>query len=155
MTDVLTPLRNKEILSVGILVMIFALVLPELSFGQDKDYTPDGTQGEMLELVSADTLPKKWKDKRWRLFPGKFTTFKFGGGFLYEFAGYSQNSEGKRQMDSIGSKLEPAFAVRDFRITMSGQLKKSKRLITWKAGKKCKAGINILQLEITGAYCTF
>lgn len=120
--------------SARIQVALLFFMLPYFSFSQDKDYTPDGTQGEMLEIVSADTLPKKWKDKRWRLFPGKFSTFKIGGGFLYEFAGYSQNSEAKRQMDSIGSKLEPAFAVRDFRITMSGQLKKSKRIISWKAG---------------------
>src|SRR4030095_10642786 len=36
-------------------------------------------------------------------------------------------------MDSLGATLDPAFAVRDFRITMSGQLK-TKRIISWKAG---------------------
>lgn len=101
------------------------------SFGQET--IPDGTQGEMLEVLTSDTIPKKWKDKRWRLFPGRFSTFKFGGGFLYEFAGYKQDRIAKQQMDSIGSALEPAFAIRDFRITASGQLK-TRRIISWKAG---------------------
>ena len=104
------------------------------SYSQDKEYIPDGTQGEQLEVLDSTKVPTKWKDKRWRLFPGKFSSFKFGGGFLYEFAGYKQNTEGKRQMDSIGSELKPAFTVRDFRITLSGQLKKTKRTISWKAG---------------------
>ena len=102
------------------------------SFSQEKEYIPDGTEGEQLEVVE-DTVPKKWKDKRWRLFNGRFTTFKFGGGFLYEFAGYAQDKEGKRQMDSIGSSLDPAFAVRDFRLVASGKLK-TKRTISWKVG---------------------
>lgn len=115
------------------LLVLALFMLPKSSFSQEKEYIPDGTQGEQLEVLKADTLPAKWRDKRWRLFNGRFTTFKFGGGFLYEFAGYSQNKEGEQQMDSIGSPLEPAFAVRDFRITLSGQLK-TKRIISWKAG---------------------
>jgi phosphate-selective porin OprO/OprP len=112
-------------------VLAFMLSLPLAGVSQEK--IPDGTQGEMLEVVKGDTLYQAWKDKRWRLFPGRFTTLKFGGGFLYEFAGYSQDNIARQQMDSIGAKLEHAFAVRDFRITLSGQLK-TKRIISWKAG---------------------
>ena len=120
---------------VGLLpgLLVLFLVFPNNSYGQEKEYIPDGTQGEQLEVLEADTVPEKWKDKRWRLFRGKFSTFKFGGGFLYEFAGYSQDAESKAQMDSIGTVLENTFAVRDFRITLSGQLR-TKRTISWKAG---------------------
>jgi phosphate-selective porin OprO/OprP len=104
------------------------------AYSQEKEYLPDGTQGEQLEVLQADTVPTKWRDKRWRLFPGKFSTFKFGGGLLYEFAGYSQDKESKTQMDSIGTPLEHAFEVRDFRITISGQFKKTKRNLSWRAG---------------------
>lgn len=110
------------------------LLFPLTGFGQQHEPTiPDGTQGEQHEVLEADSVPTRWRDKRWRLFPGKFSTLKLGGGFLYEFAGYSQNPVSKQQFDSIGSKLEPAFSVRDFRITASGQLK-TKRVISWKAG---------------------
>jgi phosphate-selective porin OprO/OprP len=112
----------------------FLLMISGYCFSQEKkEYIPDGTEGEQLEVTKGDSLPVKWRDKRWRLFPGKFSSLKFGGGFLYEFSGYSQNSDGKRQMDSIGSVLEPAFTVRDFRIVASGQLK-TKRTLSWKFG---------------------
>lgn len=95
---------------------------------------PDGTEGEMLEVVNPDTvLHETWRDKRWRLFPGKYSSLKLGAGFLYEFAGYAQNAAGRQQMDSIGSSLKSMFDVRDLRITASGQFK-TKRSFTWKAG---------------------
>jgi phosphate-selective porin OprO/OprP len=96
------------------------LVAPDHCLGQKT--TPDGTQGEMLEILEADSVPTEWKEKRWRLFPGRVTTLKLGGGFLYEFAGYHQNDEARQQMDSIGAVLEHSFKV------------KTKRLITWKLG---------------------
>ena len=109
--------------------------LPHFSFGQE-DTTkiiPDGTEGEMLEVVKTDTLPTDLKKDRWRLFPGKVTSFKLGGGFLYDFVAYSQDDISKRQTDSLGKVLEPTFAVRDFRLTISGQFR-TKRTISWKAG---------------------
>lgn len=110
------------------------LLLPAALFAQEKkEYIPDGTQGEQLEVLDSAKLPAKWKDKRWRLFNGGISTIKFGGGFLYEFASYSQDAEGKRQTDSLAATLEPTFAVRDFRLTASGQFK-TKRVISWKLG---------------------
>lgn len=89
---------------------------------------PDGTEGEVL-----DSLPVQREYKRWNLFRGKISTFKLGVGFLYEYAGYKQDDEGKRQMDSAEVNLESMFKVRDFRFFASGQFK-TKRLLTWKAG---------------------
>ena len=110
------------------------LILPDICFGQDKkEYIPDGTMGEQLEVLDSNQVPTKWRDKRWRLFPGRFSTMKFGLGFLYEFAGYSQNAIGKQQTDSIGSPLESSFSVRDFRLLASGQFK-TKATISWKIG---------------------
>lgn len=123
--------RAIEVRSILVVIM---LILPAYCFSQEKkEYIPDGTEGEMLEVVKSDTVPKTWREKRWRLFPGKFTTFKFGGGFLYEFAGYKQDAESKQQMDLLGNTLEPAFVVRDFRFVASGQFK-TKRILSWKLG---------------------
>src|SRR5918993_990952 len=133
MTNYFLPEKIFESIIPGALIAVMVVMLPYYSFCQEKEYIPDGTEGEMLEVVKEDTLPKKWKDRRWRLFRGKYSSFKFGGGFLYEFAGYSQDAEARRQMDSIGSPLEPAFAVRDFRLVASGQFK-TKRVISWKFG---------------------
>jgi phosphate-selective porin OprO/OprP len=115
-------------------LLVVVIMFPDHSFSQAKEkYIPDGTQGEQLEVLDSSKLPTVYKEKRWRLFPGKFSTLKLGGGFLYEYAGYSRDGNSKKQMDSIGSALEPAFAVRDFRITAAGQFK-TKRTLNWKAG---------------------
>ncbi|HEY3403695.1 MAG TPA: porin [Ohtaekwangia sp.] len=113
--------------------LVILMIVGPIWYSFSQETIPDGTQGELLEVLHADTIPQKWRDKRWRLFPGRYSTFKIGGGFLYEFAGYKQDRIAKQQMDSIGNSLEPAFAVRDFRVTVSGQLK-TKRTISWKAG---------------------
>jgi phosphate-selective porin OprO/OprP len=110
------------------------LMVESAGMAQEPNSTiPDGTTGEQLEVLTTDTIPRRWRDKRWRLFNGRFSTAKFGGGFLYEFAGYQQDAAGKMQMDQLGESLQPAFAVRDFRLVASGQLK-AKRTITWKLG---------------------
>jgi phosphate-selective porin OprO/OprP len=115
------------------MVMIL-LLLPGYSFSQDSiQYIPDGTEGEMLEVVKEDTLPKKWKDKRWRLFPGKVTTFKLGAALFYDYAAFHLDNKSKQQADSAGYVVESAFKMRDFRFLLSGQLK-TKRTISWKAG---------------------
>ena len=75
------------LLTAGLLVVML-IILPTISYSQDSiQYIPDGTEGELLEVVKADTVPQKWKDKRWRLFPGKLTTFKLGAALFYDYAG--------------------------------------------------------------------
>jgi phosphate-selective porin OprO and OprP len=121
------------------LPIIFALIifslLPSLkSYGQDaKDSIPDGTEGEMFTAPQKDSTKLTWNEKRWRLFKGRITTFKLGAGFLYEYAGFSQDNNSKIQMDSLGTPLKNQFKVRDFRVLVSGQLK-TKREISWRAG---------------------
>ena len=114
-----------------VLLAFALLTLCSGSFAQEKTkVVPDGTEGEVLPV--ADSIGTKKKD-RWRLFNGRFTTFKFGMGFLYEYAGYKQDEAAKEQMDSAGTPLDAAFKMRDFRLLASGQLK-TKRTITWKVG---------------------
>jgi phosphate-selective porin OprO and OprP len=140
---------SKKILIIGLSITVI-FFLPRVSAGQEKkEYIPDGTQGEMLEVLPSDTIPEKWRDKRWRLFPGRFSTLKIGGGFLYEYAGYKQDGIAKQQMDSIGSKLEPAFAVRDFRVVASGQFK-TKRTFSWKFGAMYDGATNAWFVRETG-----
>jgi phosphate-selective porin OprO/OprP len=111
---------------------IILILLPFASHGQDTAYyLPDGTQGE--QLVNLDSLNSVVHKKPWNEFDLKRTSLKFGGGFLYEFGAFQQNSNSKFQSDSGGYSLDPTFKVRDFRFTFSGQFK-SKRTITWKMG---------------------
>ncbi len=103
------------------------------SFAQDTTAVviPDGTMGEVLEPI--DTLEKKKFPRNVNIFTGRYSSFRIGMGFLYEFAGFSQDEAGRRQMDSAGVVLENQFKVRDFRVFASGQLT-TKRVISWKIG---------------------
>ncbi len=73
------------------------------------------------------------KNKTWNEFDLGFTTLKLGMGFLYEYAGFSQDAAAKQQLDLSNSTLTNLFQVRDFRLLVAGQLN-TKRQITWKGG---------------------
>lgn len=140
----------KFIFSIRTCFLYSVFLIPVLSFSQDSlKVIPDGTEGEVLDTVSAKTGDTKSRFRRWNLFPGKITSFKLGAGFLYEYAAYSQNQEGKQQTDSLGTTLEPQFKVRDFRFFASGQFK-TKRLLTWKAGFMYDAANNEWLVRETG-----
>lgn len=117
-----------------LLVMAFLLsTIPSYSQRKDK-VIPDGTEGEVLEPVDS-TPSKNPKRKRvnWLNYDLRFTTLKIGGGFLVDYAAYSQNQKGKDQMDSANLELNPGLKVRDSRIALSGKFK-TKRALSWKAG---------------------
>lgn len=117
----------------GFLIFISLLIHGQVLGQIEPGTIPDGTQGETMEITESDTIRKRLSFENWNQFNGSASTLKFGGGFLYEFAGYTQDEAGKQQMDSANADLVAQFKVRDIRITMSGRLK-TKRFITWKAG---------------------
>ena len=106
-------------------LLIILFLASFTSYGQQPP-VPDGTQGEVFREV--DSLNPKDLGMKLNEFDGPLSSLKFGGGIMYEFAGYSQDDESKTQVSP-----EAGFKVRDARFTMSGKLK-TKREITWKAG---------------------
>ncbi|GAB3223411.1 OprO/OprP family phosphate-selective porin [Algoriphagus aestuariicola] len=115
------------------LILVVFFLNSARSFAQDTTAVviPDGTMGEVLEPI--DTLEEKKFPRNVNIFTGRYSSFRIGMGFLYEFAGFSQDEAGRRQMDSAGVVLENQFKVRDFRVFASGQLT-TRRVISWKIG---------------------
>jgi phosphate-selective porin OprO/OprP len=106
--------------------MVALVITPQPSRGQDStSVVPDGTQGETMKVGKIDTVLTLGN---WYEFDGPLSTLKLGGGFLYEYAGYIQDDASKQQI-----AMEPAFKLRDFRVTMSGKVK-VEGFITWKLG---------------------
>ncbi|NEU09579.1 porin [Flavihumibacter sp. R14] len=129
----------------GCILGCLMLILPDRGFGQDTiKVIPDGTEGETLPLIDSTT-----KKKPFNSFNLGFTSFKIGVAFLYEYAGFSQDDEGKRQMDSANVSLDPGFDVRDTRLFFSGKLK-TKRTVTWKAGVMYDGSLNSWFLRESG-----
>ena len=105
---------------------VLSLVLAKRAHAQQNQ--PDSTLVNALSAGEADAEPKTRKLVKWNEFDGKYLTFRFGGGFLVDYATYSQDSASKEQVT-----LEPAAKIRDVRILVSGRLK-TKRRITYQAG---------------------
>ncbi len=84
-------------------------------------------EGTLEAGESSVELPRR-SLVRWNEFDGPFTTLRFGGGLLYEIAGYSQDEESEQQFD-----LETEDKVRDFRLLFKGRLK-TERPVTWTCG---------------------
>jgi phosphate-selective porin OprO/OprP len=64
----------------------------------------------------------------WNEFDLKFTTFRFGAGFLYDFAAFAQDAASKEQID-----VHPTPKIRDDRLLFRGRLK-TDRNISWSVG---------------------
>ena len=64
----------------------------------------------------------------WNEFDLKFTTFRFGAGFLYDFAAFAQDAASKEQIE-----VHPTPKIRDDRLLFRG-LFKTDRNISWSVG---------------------
>src|SRR6266850_165149 len=64
----------------------------------------------------------------WNEFDLKFTTFRFGAGFLWDYAAFAQDAASKEQ---IG--VQPTPKIRDDRLLFRGLLK-TERPISWSVG---------------------
>ena len=83
---------------------------------------------DTIEAGEADAEEPRRKLVRWNEYEGPFFTIRFGGGILYDYAGYVQDDESKQQF-----QLTPQVRFRDGRVLLKGRLK-FKRNVTWSAG---------------------
>jgi phosphate-selective porin OprO and OprP len=112
-----------------VLILLTGLTFPALLKGQQRtEPIPDGTQGEVLDTTYKGSASALKDYSYWYKFDGPVSSLQFGGGFLYEYAGFVQDDVSKEQID-----VESKFELRDMRLTMMGRIK-SKREITWKFG---------------------
>ena len=89
----------------GFLIVILLLFHGQSFCQIEPGVIPDGTQGETMKIPESDTIPVPLSFENWYQFDGPASTLKIGGGFLYEFAGYSQDETGKQQMDSADALI--------------------------------------------------
>jgi phosphate-selective porin OprO/OprP len=78
------------------------LLVPAMAQAEEKDPAPDDVG----------------KGTKFNEFDLNFMTMRVGGGFLYDYANYSQDSESKQQMD-----LAQASTLRDLRLLLKGKIK--------------------------------
>jgi phosphate-selective porin OprO/OprP len=110
-----------------------ALTVPGLGRGQEPAgaVTPaEAAVNATMEAGESDADVPARRFVRWNEYEGPFSTLRFGGGFLYDYAAYDQDDVSKQQIDfSDGAKL------RDFRFLLKGKfLKMTERDVTWSTG---------------------
>lgn len=72
-----------------------------------------GTYAQHPEAGEADAEDPVRRLVRWNEYEGRFFTIRMGGGFLYEYAGFSQDDASGRQIT-----LTPDDKVRDSRVLL-------------------------------------
>ena len=120
----------------GTLLILFFCCWSRTAWGQQPSggqQPPPGTKPATLD----DTPPEAGDEElgaparrliRFNEFEGEHATLRVGGGFLYEYAAYSQDEQSKEQL-----ALFPMSKVRDARILFKGSFK-GKRTTSWSTG---------------------
>jgi len=116
-----------------ILVAVSVLMAPRLALAQATAAPPPQPPAALEETIDAaeseDPTPRTRQFKAWNEYDGPLFSLRFGGGVLYDHAGYAQDDASQEQFPD----LEPDGKLRDFRVLFRGALK-FKRKTTWSAG---------------------
>src|SRR5437879_4247326 len=99
---------------------------------QNQSTTPTSANPSLVnteEAGESDNIVIPRKMAHWNEYEGPHFTMRAGVGLLYEFAGYSQDKQSKRQFT-----LDPDFKLRDFRFLLKGSFPSLKRNVTWSTG---------------------
>jgi phosphate-selective porin OprO/OprP len=99
---------------------------------------PNGQPAPIENTIDAgesDNVAPARRLVSWNEFDGRLFSIRFGGGYLYDYATYSQDANSKQQFPD----LEADGKLRDARVLFKGKLK-FKRPTTWSAGIMYDAG---------------
>jgi phosphate-selective porin OprO/OprP len=99
-----------------------------MAAGQIAPTQQPATLDDTIQAGEADTEEPARRLVSWNEYEGKYFTIRLGGGFLYEYAAYSQDDVSKNQIE-----LHPTPKLRDTRFLFRGRLKFN-RPVTWSAG---------------------
>lgn len=70
---------------------------------------------DRTEAAAGDGDEPRRQLVNWNEYHGPWVTLRVGGGFLYDYAAYSQDEDSKQQMS-----LQPTGKLRDFRVLLKG-----------------------------------
>ena len=112
-------------------VTVLLLVAPLASSGQTQPTAAavDATgTDDTIEAGEADAEDPRRQLVNWNEYEGPFFTIRVGGGLLYDYAAFSQDTDSAQQL-----QLASESKLRDGRILLKGRLK-FRRPVTWSSG---------------------
>lgn len=126
--------------------MAAALLSPALALPQDEVPREQPLPSTAMEAGESDADAPARQFVRWNEYSGPITTLRFGGGFLYDYAAYSQNDASEQQI-----ALEDGGKLRDFRFLLKGKFVQiAERDVTWSAGIMYDGATETWRLRQTG-----
>src|SRR5581483_982660 len=146
-TTIVEALLEQQILIVALVIIMLASAFsraqeadgdtPQSASSQSTDKKPvtvttppDPTIENNIDAVESDESEEATRGfKKWNEFDGKYITARAGGGFLVDYAAFSQDQQSKEQFS-----LVPGFKLRDFRFLLSGKFPEFKRSVTYSVG---------------------
>jgi phosphate-selective porin OprO/OprP len=122
--------RNAALVLLGLTA---ALTAPQISRAQEPAVNSAPAEAAVtapMEAGESEADVPARQFVKWNEYQGPFSTLRFGGGFLYDYAAYDQDAASNEQIDfTNGTKL------RDFRFLLKGKfLQITERDVTWSAG---------------------
>ena len=126
--------QRAQAASTVLLALTVALAAPRV--GRAQEPTGEGIEpavaavGAKMEAGESDADEPARQFVKWNEYEGPFSTLRFGGGFLYDYAAYNQDDVSEQQVS-----LEDGTKLRDFRFLLKGKfLKITERDVTWSTG---------------------
>jgi phosphate-selective porin OprO/OprP len=104
----------------AVLALPLLWILPGPARGEEP---AAGAQTASVNSDESDPDEPTRRMLHWNEYEGRWFTARLGGGFLYDTANYSQDTDSESQFD-----FEPKTYVRDSRLLLKGRLKFSPRL---------------------------
>ena len=134
-------------------ILLVVAMAPGLARAQAPGGEPPGpTIDTTIEAGEGDAeeppVPKR-RMVRWNQYDLRFTTFRFGGGFLMDAATYAQDDDSKAQVS-----MAPDIGLRDFRLIFKGHLK-TQRPLSWSLGYMYDAADDEWRFRQTGVMVGF
>jgi phosphate-selective porin OprO/OprP len=120
--------------AVVLLWLTAALTAPRIGRAQESPAsapTPaEAAVGATMEAGESEADVPARQFVRWNEYEGPISTLRFGGGFLYDYAAYSQDDVSEQQVD-----FSDGATLRDFRFLLKGKfVQVENRSLTWSAG---------------------
>lgn len=113
--------RPRGALAVGMIWALFAGQAAPASAQEMSAPAPGGPEPVITEETELDEPDRRMV--AWNEYEGRWFTARLGGGFLYDTANYSQDSDSKSQFEFDAEQY-----VRDSRVLLKGRLKFNPRL---------------------------
>src|SRR5262245_28527431 len=141
--------------AVALLMLAGLTALPRAAQAQAQGNGASGQQGaaatpqtppaidDTIDASEADKAPRR-KLISWNEYDGPYFSLRVGGGYLYDYAEYSQDDNSKQQFD-----LTPDGKLRDARVLFRGALK-FPRKTTWSMGIMYDAAAEKWRFRQTG-----